>query len=104
MFYFMLVSTLLSLIAVLMVGLSISACRMADLPTRSTSDLLLPPPDRYPQYCERCLHYDIEPYSYEEYCSRLPRLKPVPNFCPECGYNLTGNVSGRCSECGWYFQ
>lgn len=20
--------------------------------------------------------------------------------CPECGYNLTGNVSGRCPECG----
>jgi len=20
--------------------------------------------------------------------------------CPECGYNLRGNVSGRCSECG----
>lgn len=22
------------------------------------------------------------------------------NECPNCGYNLTGNVSGRCSECG----
>ena len=21
--------------------------------------------------------------------------------CPECGYNLTGNTSGRCPECGW---
>ncbi|MFQ5807376.1 MAG: hypothetical protein ACE5I3_13090 [Phycisphaerae bacterium] len=21
-------------------------------------------------------------------------------FCPECGYDLTGNVSGRCPECG----
>jgi Kef-type K+ transport system membrane component KefB len=21
--------------------------------------------------------------------------------CPRCGYDLTGNVSGRCSECGW---
>ena len=21
-------------------------------------------------------------------------------FCPACGYNLTGNVSGRCPECG----
>jgi len=20
--------------------------------------------------------------------------------CPKCGYNLTGNVSGRCPECG----
>jgi hypothetical protein len=26
-----------------------------------------------------------------------------PDFdeCPACGYNLTGNVAGRCSECGW---
>ena len=31
-------------------------------------------------------------------------LKPfTPNFdeCAKCGYNLPGNVSGRCSECGW---
>ena len=21
--------------------------------------------------------------------------------CGQCGYNLTGNVSGRCPECGW---
>lgn len=26
-----------------------------------------------------------------------------PDFdqCPQCSYNLTGNVSGRCPECGW---
>jgi hypothetical protein len=23
-----------------------------------------------------------------------------PGFCAACGYNLTGNVSGRCPECG----
>ena len=23
-----------------------------------------------------------------------------PGHCRQCGYNLTGNVSGRCSECG----
>ena len=23
-----------------------------------------------------------------------------PNDCVTCGYNLTGNVSGRCPECG----
>ena len=23
-----------------------------------------------------------------------------PGFCERCGYNLTGNVSGRCPECG----
>ena len=25
---------------------------------------------------------------------------PSPNLCRWCGYNLTGNVSGRCPECG----
>jgi hypothetical protein len=24
----------------------------------------------------------------------------LPDHCEECGYNLTGNVSGRCPECG----
>ncbi len=28
---------------------------------------------------------------------RKPRL---PNHCPKCGYNLTGNTSGVCPECG----
>jgi hypothetical protein len=23
-----------------------------------------------------------------------------PGTCPQCGYNLTGNVTGRCPECG----
>jgi hypothetical protein len=32
--------------------------------------------------------------------SRARRLRaPRPGFC-RCGYNLTGNVSGRCPECG----
>ena len=25
-------------------------------------------------------------------------------YCPECGYDLTGNVSGRCPECGEAFE
>ncbi len=25
-------------------------------------------------------------------------------FCPVCGYNLTGNLTGRCSECGSLFD
>ncbi|HEY3243573.1 MAG TPA: hypothetical protein VGM03_09500 [Phycisphaerae bacterium] len=28
--------------------------------------------------------------------SRLPQ----PGFCARCGYNLTGNTSGVCPECG----
>ena len=28
------------------------------------------------------------------------RRKLVPNACPACGYDLTGNESGVCSECG----
>ena len=26
--------------------------------------------------------------------------RPPPGHCQRCGYDLTGNVSGRCSECG----
>jgi hypothetical protein len=26
--------------------------------------------------------------------------RPPPGHCQKCGYNLTGNVSGRCPECG----
>ena len=34
-----------------------------------------------------------------------PRLRRclwrlVPGLCDHCGYNLTGNLSGRCPECG----
>ena len=31
---------------------------------------------------------------------RLLEPPKDPNACEECGYNLTGNVSGRCPECG----
>ena len=33
----------------------------------------------------------------------LGEVPETPNFdeCARCGYNLQGNVSGRCPECGW---
>ena len=30
----------------------------------------------------------------------LDRRRIPPGHCRKCGYNLTGNVSGRCPECG----
>lgn len=31
---------------------------------------------------------------------RLDRPRVVPGHCSVCGYDLTGNTSGRCPECG----
>ena len=31
---------------------------------------------------------------------RIQRNRPSPGDCQSCGYNLTGNVSGICPECG----
>lgn len=32
--------------------------------------------------------------------SFIRRWRTQPGHCPRCGYNLTGNTSGACSECG----
>ena len=31
---------------------------------------------------------------------REHRLRMLPGHCQKCGYDLTGNVSGKCPECG----
>ncbi len=31
----------------------------------------------------------------------IPGNRP---YCPECGYDLTGEIGGRCSECGTAFK
>jgi hypothetical protein len=35
---------------------------------------------------------------------RLLRQRAVQGLCLQCGYNLTGNVSGICPECGGQIQ
>ena len=32
------------------------------------------------------------------------RRRPRAGCCPKCGYDLTGNVSGICSECGFRIE
>jgi len=32
---------------------------------------------------------------------RAGSINALPGCCPRCHYCLTGNVSGRCPECGW---
>jgi hypothetical protein len=32
------------------------------------------------------------------------RRKIGPNTCPSCGYDLTGNESGECPECGAIYE
>lgn len=35
----------------------------------------------------------------------LPRdIAPSPRLCPSCEYDLTGNTSGTCPECGTHFN
>lgn len=51
----------------------------------------------YLRYCRRCEKHAVEPLPYDEDL----RLGGVPAAaCRNCGCNLTGNLSGRCPECG----
>ena len=45
----------------------------------------------------RCLHCRAK--FYVKRIRTDPRRSRV--ICKSCGYNLTGNVSGICPECGW---
>lgn len=57
---------------------------------------------------ERVVLFALTQFSYHYLAALLAvhlhrwyRGKPYPiGHCQKCGYNLTGNVSGRCSECG----
>jgi hypothetical protein len=39
-------------------------------------------------------------YALLERPSRRSIARRAAGLCPECGYDLTGNVSGVCPECG----
>lgn len=59
-------------------------------------------------------YYSHGPYSYAFFplwilvlvsasafgCALLLERRSMRGACPLCGYDLTGNVSGRCPECG----
>ena len=32
---------------------------------------------------------------------RLRKRRRAKGLCENCGYNLKGNISGKCPECGW---
>lgn len=34
------------------------------------------------------------------WCIRLAHSRPRAGFCPQCDYDLTGNTTGQCPECG----
>lgn len=35
--------------------------------------------------------------------SRLPKESKQFRLCAHCGYNITGNTTGKCPECGKFF-
>ena len=57
----------------------------------------------YRGYCSRYQAHGITPLPYHEYLhvrAGQEQSPAKPARCPDCDYNLTGNVSGRCPECG----
>jgi hypothetical protein len=42
-------------------------------------------------------------HAVERLCFRATPIPRIPG-CPICGYNLIGNVSGTCPECGTPFE
>ncbi len=66
---------------------------------------LLPSWCRLPAVSEGCVDLPLGPFFASVACvtviafRRDGRWRP-PGHCQKCGYDLTGNESGRCSECG----
>jgi len=46
-----------------------------------------------------CGVFGLRSLRSDKYFGKLYELDP--GFCGRCGYNLTGNTSGVCPECGW---
>jgi len=50
---------------------------------------------------------ESKPFTLKRVCRQCrgkfwpKREQETPINCGQCGYNLTGNVSGICPECGW---
>ena len=42
----------------------------------------------------------VTPHLVRDLSAKLRDRRRTKGLCPSCGYDLTGNVSGRCPECG----
>ena len=54
-------------------------------------------------HAEALAFFSVPPLLWLALCTRrlvLLRRRRGPGLCPTCGYDLTGNTSGVCSECG----
>jgi len=52
----------------------------------------------------KCHQYALPPDEYREFYLRSMQIaecgKLVMDKCPRCGYDISGNIAGRCPECG----